>query len=572
MSFAVCLASVTGAAASDGTYVTTSVDNKTGIVTVSGKLEGEKNSYAGIYVTRAGVDNLDAITPETAKEYISHAEQVYTDENGEFSFTYKLVGDDGTYRVHMSNSNGSRKADTKFVYISYESLAGYIKKLEDNRDPNNINDDLPIRTANVKKVFSSETVLNAFDIFEEDLPSGMTFTDIDDEVYGCMVQSNTKCAEKKNVKEILYSSLVAKLFNAAGTSEFESLFEECAEYLELNDKIYTIYLSSADIRSAVNSALDGYTFKSAEDVAYALTESVVLYRYKSMTHYTEFMRFVTECENAMKLNLQSYATIASPRDPLNVDRAMIEKKDAVNTLKQLRDEFDYQINAELNRVLSDGGSDGGSAGGSGKRSGSGGVSLGSNIGLGTDIVSSVKATFSDLAGFEWAESSIKLLVEKGIISGYGDGTYRPHNSIMREEAVKIIIEAFDFYDENAASDFADVDNTAWYAGYVASAQKLGIVSGIGDGCFGVGRPVCRQDMAVIIDNIFKSFGIAYPEVREYHGFADEENISSYARESVINLYRAGILNGDDLSRFNPTDSLTRAEMAKITAAVIDIAK
>lgn len=69
--------------------------------------------------------------------------------------------------------------------------------------------------------------------------------------------------------------------------------------------------------------------------------------------------------------------------------------------------------------------------------------------------------------------------------------------------MKIVTSAFGFAASNDAAAFSDVDQAAWYAPYVAAAQENSIVSGLGDGRFGIGTNITRQDMAVIIANALK---------------------------------------------------------------------
>ena len=80
LGLAVCLSLTTGVFAD--TYVNTSVDNKTSVITVSGKIDGEKNSMAAVYVLQGDVTSLGGITAQSAIDYINHAEQFVTDENG----------------------------------------------------------------------------------------------------------------------------------------------------------------------------------------------------------------------------------------------------------------------------------------------------------------------------------------------------------------------------------------------------------------------------------------------------------------------------------------------------------
>ena len=51
-------------------------------------------------------------------------------------------------------------------------------------------------------------------------------------------------------------------------------------------------------------------------------------------------------------------------------------------------------------------------------------------------------------------------------------------------------------------------------------------------------------------------------------FADEDEISEYAREAVSRLGGAGIVNGLPNGSFNPFGSLTRAEAAKVIYSMI----
>lgn len=552
------------------TYVNTAVDNKSGIITVSGKLNDDINAPAGIYILQDGVESFDGITPETAGEYINHIEQIVTDENGEFEFTYKLISGEGKYNVFLSNFDGTKKAQTQFVYISSDALNGYIDSIAKKIDPLDTKNDFNERVSDVYDILSSEIVLNAFGIIESDLPADMTFEDIDSELCGYIVRTELPCQTKDDIKQIVLSALAAKAFNGADEAEYDLLFEEFKEYLGINEKIFEMYNSSDTFKSDINDKFKDYEFISADDVSYALTECVVMKKYKDMTHYSEFMQLVNDTDNAMDFDeddLNDYNSIKSPGKQSNVDKGMLDARDTVKNLEDMKDEFADLVKEEKNKKTDSGSSSGGSGG----SRGGAGNSIGNAVAIGTSFDTS-SISFNDLAGVPWAKDAIEKLASKGIVSGYGDGSFKPGNSILREEAVKIIISACKLFDSNAVCEFSDVSATAWYAKYVASASNLGIVSGMGDGSFGTGKPITRQDMAVVINNMISTLGIDCPAVREYNGFADEQEISAYAFEAVKKLYCAGIINGNNLNEFNPADSLTRAEMAKLIVAVPGIAE
>ena len=80
-------------------------------------------------------------------------------------------------------------------------------------------------------------------------------------------------------------------------------------------------------------------------------------------------------------------------------------------------------------------------------------------------------------------AAIAELKARGIIQGYEDGSFRPANRINRAEFIKIIVEAqMDAEDIYGSNCFTDVHDE-WYAPYICTAQRMGIVGGYPDGTF-----------------------------------------------------------------------------------------
>lgn len=164
--------------------------------------------------------------------------------------------------------------------------------------------------------------------------------------------------------------------------------------------------------------------------------------------------------------------------------------------------------------------------------------------------------FKDLDDVSWAKESIYNLLEKGIISKAEK--FNPLNNIKREEFVKMLVIALGIYDETAQADFGDVAENAWYNSYVASAQKAGIVKGDDSGNFGSGNEITRQDMAVMIKRAAKLSAETSEDV-----FADDSDISDYAKDAVYIMRALGIINGVGDNNFAPKMPANRAQAAKI---------
>ena len=78
--------------------------------------------------------------------------------------------------------------------------------------------------------------------------------------------------------------------------------------------------------------------------------------------------------------------------------------------------------------------------------------------------------FPDTPASSWYAGTLRRAVEKGIVHGYGDSTFRPENTITLPEALKILTISFGF------ASFSDQKNYAiWYIPYVDTAQKIGLV-------------------------------------------------------------------------------------------------
>lgn len=179
-----------------------------------------------------------------------------------------------------------------------------------------------------------------------------------------------------------------------------------------------------------------------------------------------------------------------------------------------------------------------------------------------------KYAFDDLSEADWAAEAVKVLKERKIIDGKEANKFCPNDNITREEFTKIIVELFGFENKDDASEFSDVEDGTWYSKYISIASSNGIISGMGDGTFGIGEDITRQDMVVIIMNAIKSKGIEV-DAEEAKVFTDTAEIADYAVEVVDLISGLGIIGGYPDGSFGPLNNATRAETAKIIFEVIN---
>lgn len=168
------------------------------------------------------------------------------------------------------------------------------------------------------------------------------------------------------------------------------------------------------------------------------------------------------------------------------------------------------------------------------------------------------AGYSDMADYEWAKEAVNELTRRKIVAGMGDSTFAPADNVTREQFVKMLVIAAQSYNSEAACNFDDVREDSWYYSYVASAKEAGLVNGVSETEFGTGRPITREDMAVMIYNALKAANVSAELT-----FADADSVSDYAKEAVAYLAEGGYVTGKDGNLFAPGDLSTRAEAAVI---------
>jgi hypothetical protein len=115
--------------------------------------------------------------------------------------------------------------------------------------------------------------------------------------------------------------------------------------------------------------------------------------------------------------------------------------------------------------------------------------------LGSFSMAFAATPFEDVAG-EPSEEAVAVLSELGVVSGYDDGTYKPENIVTRAEMAVLIIRALgltDYVSGTAKSSFTDMAGYGWAEGYIAYAESLGFMSGYGDGTVKPGNTVTYDE-------------------------------------------------------------------------------
>ena len=168
--------------------------------------------------------------------------------------------------------------------------------------------------------------------------------------------------------------------------------------------------------------------------------------------------------------------------------------------------------------------------------------------------------FTDVPQDKWYSKAVVVMVEKGLVKGREDNKFEPNAKITRAEFITILsrIEG-KAMDTQANVQFKDIKSTDWYYQAIAWANANNIAKGTG-GTFNPNQPITREEMAAMLMNYIKyNEQIKIAVKNEAKTFADNSQVSDWAKESVQVMQSAGIIGGNENNQFAPKTHATRAE-------------
>jgi hypothetical protein len=162
------------------------------------------------------------------------------------------------------------------------------------------------------------------------------------------------------------------------------------------------------------------------------------------------------------------------------------------------------------------------------------------------------ASSSDVKG-HWAEATITSWMDKGLVSGYEDGSFRPEAHVSRQEFTAFVNRSFGFV-ELGSIEFTDVTQTDWSYLDISKAKAAGYIAGYADGTFQPTKEISRQEAAVIITNLL---GLEKSSSADL--YTDTKNSPGWSKSAIGAVKDHGIMGGYPDGTFRPERSVTRAE-------------
>ncbi|WP_235886096.1 S-layer homology domain-containing protein [Paenibacillus cymbidii] len=173
--------------------------------------------------------------------------------------------------------------------------------------------------------------------------------------------------------------------------------------------------------------------------------------------------------------------------------------------------------------------------------------------------------FVDIQG-HWAEQTADIFTKLRIIEGYADGTFKPDASITRAEFAVILNRVFEIQGGNSSGVVLNDIGGNWAKDAIQNLVAVGIIYGYEDGTFRPDNTITREEMVVMISRILNINNV--PKDTAQGKFTDLND--SYAANEIRAAAQAGVLSGKGNGIFDPKGNATRREALQIILNMLEL--
>ena len=206
--------------------------------------------------------------------------------------------------------------------------------------------------------------------------------------------------------------------------------------------------------------------------------------------------------------------------------------------------------------------------------------------------------YFDITDGSWYAESCRFAYWSGFMVGTSETTFSPHSYMTREMAVVTIVQfikcgCYDIEEfivpTYTESYFTDVKPGHWYSDYIQFAYENGLTAGIGNGEFGLGQPITRQDFLVMMSSVLctdDSLGRAYiigdiPDTpmlsddvyqvsdyaqKAFNFFKETRKAFAWIQSTDTIYFLPRVIKGSPNEEYRLKDPITRAEAAMMLDA------
>ena len=182
--------------------------------------------------------------------------------------------------------------------------------------------------------------------------------------------------------------------------------------------------------------------------------------------------------------------------------------------------------------------------------------------------------FEDVSDSEWYYDNVRYCASTGWFAGTAENTFSPENAMTREMLAMALwrMAGCPVVPSGAGQDFSDVPKTSYAYEAIHWAAMFDIINGYGDGSFGYGDMLLREQLAAIVFRYAKNYvcvDISAYDSTNILGYTDALQISFGMAQPLQWAVGAGIILGTSDTTLEPRGMATRAQVAAVLSRFSD---
>ncbi len=175
-----------------------------------------------------------------------------------------------------------------------------------------------------------------------------------------------------------------------------------------------------------------------------------------------------------------------------------------------------------------------------------------------------KDFYDDVNENDWFYETVKEVTEKEIMNGTGDNKFSPNLDTTRGMVVTILYRLEGKPSIGTIAKFADVEKGIWYSEAISWGEENGIVLGFDENTFKPNDTITREQLSAIIYRYakHKGYDILVDDNFKFN-YSDVAEISDYAIEPMTWACAKGLIQGMQNNLLSPKSHATRAQIATV---------
>ena len=166
-------------------------------------------------------------------------------------------------------------------------------------------------------------------------------------------------------------------------------------------------------------------------------------------------------------------------------------------------------------------------------------------------------SFQDVPAQHWANDAASFASARNLFQGVNETTFAPNRAMTRGMLATVLYRLESEPETTVEEAFTDVKDGAYYTNGISWASDKGVATGYDDGTYRPDQVITRQQLAAMLYRYAGNPDATGDELN----FPDAANVSNYAKDAMKWAVENGIIQGKTDGRLDPHGLATRAQVA-----------